>query len=111
MTMTDPLFKFHSVFNNRNQIERYFEQMFTAKKSCIKEMALCVQYLWQQHRIYVNAEPIGGNEFIFNCFFKDGRIYTSEQNYETYLDALSAGLNFAAKEHQAEFKSVKNFQL
>jgi hypothetical protein len=70
-----------------------------------------VQYLWQQHRIYVNAEPIGGNEFIFNCFFKDGRIYTSEYNYESHLDALAAGLNFAAKEYQAKFESAKSLPL
>jgi hypothetical protein len=109
--MRDPLFKFYGVFNNRNQIERYFEQMFIAKKSSIKEMALCVQYLWQQHRIYVNAEPIGNKEFIFNCFFKDGRIYTSEYNYESHLDALAAGLNFAAKEYQSESETPKSKQL
>jgi hypothetical protein len=106
--MTDPLFKFHSVFNSREQIYRYVQQMYRPKKSTIKELSLYVQYLWQQHRIYVNAEPIGNNEFIFNCFFKDGRIYTSEHNYETYLDALSAALNFAAKEYQSEFQSSKN---
>jgi hypothetical protein len=106
--MTDPLFKFHSVFNSREQIYRYVQQMYRPKKSTIKELSLYVQYLWQQHCIYVNAEPIGNNEFIFNCFFRDGRIYTSEQNYETYLDALSAALNFAAKEYQAEFQSSKS---
>ena len=98
--MTDPLFKFHSVFNSREQIYRYVQQMYRPKKSTIKELSLYVQYLWQQHRIFVNAEPIGNKEFIFNCFFKDGRIYTSEENYSDYMTAMHAALNFAATEHR-----------
>jgi hypothetical protein len=99
MTMTDPLFKFHSIFNSREQIYRYVQQMYRPKKSTIKELSLYVQYLWQQHRIFVNAEPVGDGQFLFNCFFKDGRIYTSEENYSDYMIAMYAALNFAATEH------------
>lgn len=104
--MKDILFDFHRAFNSREQIDRYIQQMYRPKKSAVKELALYVQYLWQQHRIFVNAEPAGAGQFLFNVFFKDGRIYTSEQNYDSYIIALETGLNFAGN----EFLAAKSLQ-